>query len=203
MKSTSKKILDAARFLFNSRGIEGTGLRQIAEHSKISPGNLTYHFSNKQLLVEALYFELVEQMDRLVESYAQAQGLLPRLYQATKTSMELFFDYRFLLRDMHVIFRESSLIRQHYIALQAQRKTQFSAIFEAMIEEGFLRPAYFEGEYANLYERMQILGDGWILASDLFEESHAEPVEYYHQLLFETLFPYFTEKGRVVYHTLD
>lgn len=195
--------MNAARVLFNSRGIEGTGLRQIAEHLNISPGNLTYHFSNKHLLVEALYFDLVKQMDGLMERYAQAQGLLPQLYNATRVSMELFFDYRFLLREMHMIFRESTIVKSHYIELQAKRKAQFLAIFEAMNGEGLLRPEYFKGEYANLYERMQILGDGWLLACDLFMEQHTKPVDYYHQLLFETLFPYFTEKGRAVYQTLD
>ena len=45
MNSTRKKIMRAARLLFNEYGVAKISQRTICNHIAISPGNLTYHFN--------------------------------------------------------------------------------------------------------------------------------------------------------------
>ncbi|MEQ8303906.1 MAG: TetR/AcrR family transcriptional regulator [Cyclobacteriaceae bacterium] len=196
MNNTRQIILDKAKDLFNSNGIQTTTLRQIALALNISQGNLNYHFKAKQDITEALYFELVHKMDAEMDSLTQQFSLLSTLYQSAEKTIRIFYQYRFLMRDMYLIFRESEKIKSHYINLQQIRRTQFNTLFSAMLEHKILRQEEFANEYARLYERLNILGDNWINAFELFKIDQDDPIRYYHNLLFETIYPYLTDTGK-------
>ena len=53
-RDTRQKILDSARELFNVHGYNGVSLQDIADAVGISKGNLTYHFSKKEEIMEEL-----------------------------------------------------------------------------------------------------------------------------------------------------
>lgn len=141
-------------------------------------------------------------MDVEMANMAQAFSLLSVLYQSAEKTMQLFYEYRFLLRDIYLIFRENDTVRGHYIQLQNTRKEQFNQLFESMINQGVLRGAEFPNEYERLYERISILGDHWINASDLFMADQENPTAYFQDLLFEMIYPYLTEKGKAQYAAL-
>jgi len=50
--TTKDKICDTAIRLFNEKGYENVSLREIAEAAGTTIGNLTYHFAQKELLLE-------------------------------------------------------------------------------------------------------------------------------------------------------
>ena len=185
-----------SRILFNEKGVQSATFRQIAMALEMSQGNLNYHFKTKEALVEALYFELVEKIDEEMKTMTATYSMLSMLYTSAQKSMLIFYEYRFLLRDIYLIFREHEKIKHHYLGLQEFRKKQFLGLFESMIAQGVLRKEEFDGEYERLYERMNIIGDNWINAAGLFKGSDETVVAYYHQLLFEVIYPYLTEKGK-------
>ncbi|WP_411818455.1 TetR/AcrR family transcriptional regulator [Hyphococcus sp. DH-69] len=51
---TVERILSGARRVFTENGYGGLSLRKVAEEAEIAVGNLTYHFPNKQTLIEAM-----------------------------------------------------------------------------------------------------------------------------------------------------
>lgn len=53
-RDTRQKILDSARELFNVHGYNGVSLQDISDAVGISKGNLTYHFSKKEEIMEEL-----------------------------------------------------------------------------------------------------------------------------------------------------
>ena len=53
--SVKEKIKETAITLFNKRGLSSVTMRQLAEELQISPGNLTYHFKTKAVLLEQVY----------------------------------------------------------------------------------------------------------------------------------------------------
>lgn len=196
MNNTRQNIKDAARDLFNSNGIQATTLRQIAMALNISQGNLNYHYRTKQEIIEELYFELVKKMDVETSAITEQFLSLATLYQSTEKSMNIFFDYRFLLRDIYFVLRENEKIRTHYIQLQEMRKASFRSLFDLMIHQNIFRQEEFANEYNRLYERINIIGDNWINASELFNQIHENSVQYYQGLLFETIYPYLTVAGK-------
>jgi AcrR family transcriptional regulator len=203
MGSTKQNILDKAKDLFNVNGIQATTLRQIALALEISQGNLNYHFKAKQDIVEALYFELVHKMDAEMASMTLQFSALSVLYHSAENSMRIFYQYRFLIRDMYLVFRESEKIKAHYLHLQEQRRLQFRNLFEFMIQKQVLRQEEFLNEYDRLYERMNILGDNWINAFELFKTNQDDPIKYYQNLLFEMIYPYLKDEGKKQFMALQ
>ena len=132
----------------------------------------------------------------LMASITKQVSTLSALYHSAENSMRIFYQYRFLMRDMYLIFRESKAIKSHYIKLQELRKVQFRGLFDLMIEKQLLRKEEFSNEYERLYERMTILGDNWINAFELFKINQDDPVVYYHNLLFEMIYLYLTNEGK-------
>src|SRR5512135_1912803 len=54
-QDTRTRIADAALALFNADGTHAISTRHVAAKLDISPGNLYYHFGNKEEIVLALY----------------------------------------------------------------------------------------------------------------------------------------------------
>lgn len=199
---TKERILATALELFNSEGLKEVTLRRIAGEMGISQGNLSYHYKAKADIVSALYFQLVDRMDIEMEKITQEQPILSFLYQSSLVSMQTLFEYRFITKDLYAVLGADKQLKEHYLGLQGTRRKQFSFLFQNMISTGLLRGEEFEGEYDRLYQRMNILGDNWINAAILLDDKQASGVEFYHQLLFEVIYPYLTEKGKAEYHAV-
>jgi AcrR family transcriptional regulator len=93
--STRDNILTAALELFNDQGTAAVSTNHIAAAIEISPGNLYYHFRNKEDIIKALFGRLFAQW---AETYqlpsdrapvmADLEGLIARNYR-------LIWEYRF------------------------------------------------------------------------------------------------------------
>ncbi|HGY0963944.1 TPA: TetR/AcrR family transcriptional regulator, partial [Vibrio cholerae] len=55
MMKTKDRIVHAALELFNQQGERNITTNHIAAHIEISPGNLYYHFRNKQEIVRDIF----------------------------------------------------------------------------------------------------------------------------------------------------
>ena len=74
---TRDRILDAALALFNADGSHAVSTRHIAARLEISPGNLYYHFANKEEIVLCLY-ERIEAATRGHPRAARRQAAVVR-----------------------------------------------------------------------------------------------------------------------------
>ena len=59
-----KEIIDAARHLFQRKGIAKTSINDIAKSIGVAKGLVYYYFSSKDELVETVLDEFVEDVDR-------------------------------------------------------------------------------------------------------------------------------------------
>ena len=196
---TKERILFKALDLFNDRGIKDVTLRQIATSLEMSQGNLNYHFRTKAEIVSQLYFKLVEQMDHEMAQITRDKPILSFLNESAQVSMNILYEYRFIMRDLYHVLGSDDALKKHYFRLQQIRKQQYLLLFENLIKEGLMRGEELDGEFERLYERMNILGDNWINAADFFKKDDVSKVSLYHTLLFEVIYPYLTNKGKTQY----
>jgi AcrR family transcriptional regulator len=202
LKRTEEKIVEVALELFNSEGVGNTTLRTIAQQVGISQGNLNYHYKTKSELVEQLYFDLVDKMDQHMRLLASGSIDLEFLYTTSRASMTLMYDYRFLLKDSLQVMRLSDKIQAHYMEVQRRRRVEFSQLFENLWQLDLIRNPEYDGEYLELHDKMNIVGDHWISTQELLNPDLDKPVEYYHRLLFGIIYPYLTRKGKRDYQRL-
>lgn len=201
MKKTKVRILEAALNLFNEYGMVNVSLRQIAQALNISQGNLNYHFKLKEDIVEALYYQLVSEMDDQMNALKNEEHELKSLYKISLRTMVKMYQYKFILIDFVHLMKENKNIKSHYTGLMRVRNEQFQHIFQSMVKTDLLRKEEFENEYQRLYKRMNILGDSWINVKLTFEPNN--DLKYYCDLLFEIIYPYLTKKGKAAYRKIS
>lgn len=200
MNSTKSKILKSALKLFNSDGLSKTTLRTIAKEINISQGNLNYHFKKRDQIIEALYFNLVEEINYSIEKSLKFYNQLELIFSISKSMMNLFFEYRFIFLDFSQLMRQNKTIKQHYTLLSSQRKEQFKLIFDVLIDENVLRSEQLPDEYNNLYSRIQILGDFWMSsAQTTHKKINKSMIKEYGNIINQAIYPYLTKKGRAQY----
>ncbi len=115
---TRDKIVHAALELFNQHGERNITTNHIADHIEISPGNLYYHFRNKQEIVReifALYSaELLERFTPLKGS----KESLTMLKSYLDSIFSLMWKYRFFYANLPEILSRDELLHEQYTNAQ-------------------------------------------------------------------------------------
>ena len=198
MKSTRDKILDTSLTLFNEKGLASVSLRSIADELKISVGNLQYHFKKREEIINALYFKMVDNIDKAVKN--NSSNLLEVFFSILKTISETFFEFRFFLLDFTMIIREHNIIKKHYQQLMLRREIEFLDFINILIEAGIMREEVLINEYKNLFVRFQVLSDFWISSATISSKKISKKImPEYLEVLNQTLFPYLTKTGKTAY----
>ncbi|MBS4173827.1 forespore capture DNA-binding protein RefZ [Bacillus sp. FJAT-49736] len=70
--STKEMIMDSAILLFNTKGYDGTSIRDISNKARVNPANIAYYFHNKQGLLEACLIYFFENYISFLEEEANA-----------------------------------------------------------------------------------------------------------------------------------
>ncbi len=160
-KLTRERIVDTAIELFNDRGTRPVSTNRIAEAMGISPGNLYYHFSNKEEIIRAIY-------ERAIADYDDFLREIVKVTPDPVTTLGLFdgifahqWRYRFLQREFPALVRQDEQLRDRYREMQDRRVGFYRFLGRHWIETGCLHPMS-EEELDDLVTAIWLLGDTWL-----------------------------------------
>ena len=136
--ATKVKIKRVAKELFNTQDTLSVTTNHIALHAEISPGNLYYHYKNKEDILQELYFEMSEQFERFksFEMIQTSQNPISSLSLMFDKYGELFWEYRFLMRDSAVLMALYPNLKAMFIQRQEKRIIQIEGLIRYFIQEG-------------------------------------------------------------------
>lgn len=193
---TKDRILRAAIDAFNHSSYSRTTTHEIAAAANISPGNLYYHFRNKEKIVK----EIFHRMEIFSEQKWYERGPL--------NSKNGFIDFiRFFfgnIEQYRFFFREFSLIVESVPAMDKLWKIRWNSLMKAMrqavtlwTEAGILKGFKSQNEIDAFIESCWVLTN---FASVHVELIHAEKPTLARQraleLVVRFLYPYHTPKGQ-------
>ena len=160
---TRDRIIEAAVKLFNEHGTKAVTTNHIAKACGISPGNLYYHFRNKDDIIRAIF----EQMDAYgLEQYRQIVG---DHHPGTPESMERTFAmiqeynwrYRFFKRELTPLVMNDPLLRERFTTTHRAMLAIIRQSIDSSIASGFLAPMD-EGERALFTEEVWLVTLFWL-----------------------------------------
>lgn len=184
--------------LFNERGISDVSLRTISDELGISVGNLQYHFKKREDIIEALYFQLVEEIDEV--EFVPNENLMESVMKVSTDTFVKLYQNRFFLLDFVAITRKNQTLKQHYSELSKRRVEEFLQVIEVLIQHSVFREERLKGEYRGFYKRLELMSNFWFSSVLIRENELTEKcIEEYQLMIAQSVYPYLTSAGREMY----
>ncbi|ELB2103816.1 TetR/AcrR family transcriptional regulator [Vibrio parahaemolyticus] len=130
---TRDKIVYGALELFNQHGERNITTNHIADHIEISPGNLYYHFRNKQEIVREIFALYSAE---LLERFTPIQGSqesLTMLKSYLDSIFTLMWKYRFFYANLPEILSRDEQLHEQYIDVQEKLQANLIAIMQEFV----------------------------------------------------------------------
>jgi AcrR family transcriptional regulator len=138
-KQTRERILDASLAMFNAQGEPNVTTNHIADELGISPGNLYYHYRNKDDIVERLFARYEARMD---DALVAPEGRLPNLedvWLQLHLVFECMWEYRFLYRDLVDILARNRKLRQRFARILNRAAVSAEMVLKGLAAAEILR----------------------------------------------------------------
>lgn len=160
-RSTKEHIVDVAITLFNERGTAAVSTNHIAEAAGISPGNLYYHFRNKEEIILHAYERALLAYD---EVWARAGAATPTPHTMLRLLEETFeaqWRFRFFQRELPWLVQGDTAIRDRYRDVQNRRLAYYRSLVHAWVAAGIAEPLPDE-RLDDLILASWVIGDQWL-----------------------------------------
>ncbi|WP_419771402.1 MAG: TetR/AcrR family transcriptional regulator [Candidatus Marinarcus sp.] len=195
---TITKITNSAKKLFNEQETLSVTTNHIAKEAGISPGNLYYHFKNKEEIILYLYKNLSHNFEALntFETIPLSKNPIQGLHKMFESYGEIFYEYRFLLRDAMVLMALYPSFKEAFSKNQDKRIVQIEALLQFLIKEDILE---FSDE-ENLKKRAKLnwfITSYWQVFASSSEEVSKDSIKEAKDIFFEfMIYPFLSEKGK-------
>ncbi|HET6604163.1 MAG TPA: TetR/AcrR family transcriptional regulator [Xanthomonadaceae bacterium] len=138
-RRTRERILETSLAMFNEHGEPNVTTNHIADELEISPGNLYYHFRNKEDIIEQLFSGYEDRIDRVLVAPESRTPDLEDLWLQLHLVFECIWDYRFLFRDLVDILSRSRKLRMHYARIIRRASENALQVMRALVRAGVMR----------------------------------------------------------------
>lgn len=135
---TEKKILEAARKVFETKGYNGTRMQKIADEAGISKASLHYYFRSKDNLFEKIFNDALDEYIPLVSTWADNDlSWEEKVEQFTKNMIEFIRHGRmlFLIREVN----RNPQILEERIKRKAKSQNKFVVYFDTVQKSKSIR----------------------------------------------------------------
>lgn len=198
------KIKKSAIKLFNENDSLSITTNHIAKEAGISPGNLYYHYKNKEEIILDIYTELSSNFVGLnsFEKMLLTENFFEAMDDMFNQYAKLFYEYRFLLRDAAVLIAFDPKLKEVFAKNQEIRIKQIEGLLNYLISEGILKNL----SRTSLNKRAKLhwfITAYWQTFTSTTQEVSLESIHEAKEVFFEfMIYPNLTEKGKVLLREL-
>ncbi|MCP4955159.1 MAG: TetR/AcrR family transcriptional regulator [Photobacterium aquimaris] len=195
---TRDKIIQASISLFNQQGERNVTTNHIAAHLGISPGNLYYHFRNKEDIILSIYEEyarslLLEALPKVSAEIKPLDSLILYMDAVSQTTMK----FRFFYSNLPVLLDKDPTLREKYVEVQQTITERISELLLSLRSANIIK--FANDELADIVSVLRLINTFWIsfyqtqtLVSELDDSVFYQGV----LKILVILKPYTTEKAR-------
>ncbi|MBE0365159.1 hypothetical protein PULV_a1908 [Pseudoalteromonas ulvae UL12] len=129
---TKDKIIQASIALFNEQGERAVSTNHIAAHLGISPGNLYYHFKNKEDILRHIFALYREHLHTHFTPINPNKDQLEQLIGYLDSLFELMWKFHFFYDNLGDILSRDETLKKEYHAMQANLLEQIADVVRGM-----------------------------------------------------------------------
>jgi AcrR family transcriptional regulator len=169
-RRTRERILETALTLFNRDGEPHVTTADIADEMNISPGNLYYHYRNKDDIIGELFDRFERTIAPLLESPASGGANIEDFWLFIHLLFERMWEYRFFYRDLDEITSRAPTLALRFRALVALERKAVIALCIGLRAARALEAR--EAEIEALATNAVLLTTYWMSFSRLSDQDH-------------------------------
>lgn len=158
---TREKIIQASIDLFNEHGERNVTTNHIAAHLGISPGNLYYHFRNKEDIILSIYEEYARNL--LLETFPKVSPDIKPL-DAIILYMDAVFQalmkFRFFYANLPVLLAKNPQLHEKYVEVQELISSRVSEMLTSLREAGMM--SFEDDELADIVSILRLINTFWL-----------------------------------------
>jgi len=159
-RRTRERIVETSLVMFNRLGEPNVTTADIADEMGISPGNLYYHFRNKDEIVGELFGALERRLDALLDPRVSGVVDVEDLWLFLHLLFEAMWEYRFLYRDLDEILSRSRGLSTRFASIMRRGTATVSALCRSMVADDTMRAS--EREIAAIADNVALVATFWI-----------------------------------------
>jgi len=135
---TKDRILLASLKLFNEQGERNVSTNHIAASLNISPGNLYYHFRNKNEIVYQLFVQYQSEVQGFMTVPPDREITYQDKVRYLESILNSMWEFRFLHRDLHHLLQDDETLRNAYRDFSSRTVSDGRKILRSMADSGVL-----------------------------------------------------------------
>lgn len=132
-------ILQTALQMFNETNTQAVTTNHIAKEMGISPGNLHYHYKNREEIIRILYRQMREKMTLSIEELPQN---IKELNEHQKLLIEVQWEYRFFFREILFLLSRDKELEKQYVEDNLAHRSRIKIVMQHFIANGELEIMY-------------------------------------------------------------
>jgi AcrR family transcriptional regulator len=167
-RRTRERILETALVLFNRDGEPHVTTADIADEMNISPGNLYYHFRNKDDIISELFSDFERDLTPLLESPASNAANVEDFWLFFHLLFERMWEYRFFYRDLDEITSRAPALSLRFATLVALERTAVIELCAGLRAADAMQAS--EAEIEALATNAVVLTTYWMSFARLWRE---------------------------------
>lgn len=157
---TRDRIILAALELFNESGEPNVTTNHIAAHLGISPGNLYYHFRNKEEIIHSIFDQYAHDLSIHFQPHSHTPVTAAHLLDYLDSVFMLMWRYRFFYANLPDILRRDAQLQHKYLAAQEGLQQNIMAMMNSFKSSGLLD--LDSGELEGLASTLKLVASSWI-----------------------------------------
>lgn len=191
---TKERILQTSVELFNKNGVTAITTNHIAKGMNISPGNLYFHYDNKEEIIVELFKRMC------TETYAlwkprRTKNISP--FQFIDENFEIYWKYRFFHREMYALRRRDPQLSRMWRAHIQKIIMLMKLLYRQWVRQGYMTELKDTDELIYVSESLLAMATTFL---QFFESSERQPgkkaIERGKRHVARLLLPYTIDKTR-------
>lgn len=189
-----KRIIDTALRMFNERGIEYVGMRELAGELGIRIGNLNYYFPTKDDLVNRISLELARENSATIVAHENVT--MPIFFGMLQQVFRNQLKYRCLMLSFVHVIQRNAVIAKRYNKTVAERNATWSNNINGLSKSKQISADQTEIDF--LVSTIALIARFWISESAVSfrDKPEAEQIDHYLRMTGRIFLPYSIGSGR-------
>lgn len=166
---TKERILVISTELFNRHGVGPMTTNHIAKAMGISPGNLYFHYDNKEQILQELFRRMCKETYLM---WRPRKAVKPSALKFIDANFDLYWKYRFFHREMYALRRKDATLAKMWRQHIQKMMRLMEVLYRHWVRQGLMAQIDRKGEMLYVSESLLAMATTFL---QFFESAEKQP----------------------------